>query len=98
LLTICLLGGIAYLRQVILEDKLGICSELERYMNELVASYFCEWTEIVKNSERRKQFQQFPDVEEIIETIEPVEERGQLRPANWPKESVKVLRAINGAA
>ena len=33
-------GGIEYLKQVIIDDKLGICNELERQMNDLVGSYF----------------------------------------------------------
>jgi len=54
----------------------------------LIQSYFCEWTEAVKDPERRKLFQQFANTEEsIIDTIEPVEERGQQRPSYWPKES-----------
>jgi len=76
------------LRKVILEDKLGICQDLEKYMEELVASYFCEWTETVNNPERRKQFQQFANVDETMDTIEYISERGQTRPANWPKEAV----------
>lgn len=47
-------GGIGYLKQVILEDKLGICADLEKQMQELVASYFCEWTEVVNDDDRRK--------------------------------------------
>jgi len=83
-------GGIKYLRQVILEDKLGICGDLENQMEELVESYFCEWTEVIKNPERRKQFTQFANTaENVNDTIEPVEDRGQTRPSYWPKESVK---------
>jgi len=83
-------GGIKYLREVILEDKLGICADLEKQMEELVESYFCEWTEVVKNPERRKQFMQFANTSEnIVDTIEPVQDRGQQRPSYWPKESVK---------
>lgn len=33
-------GGIDYLREVVINDKLGICAELERQMEELVGSYF----------------------------------------------------------
>lgn len=47
-------GGIKYLKEVILEDKLGICADLEKQMQELVGSYFCEWTEVVKDAGRRK--------------------------------------------
>lgn len=83
-------GGINYLREVILQDKLGICADLERQMEELVGSFFCEWTEVIKNPARRAQFQQFANTtDNINDTIEPTEERGQQRPSYWPKESVK---------
>ncbi|KAI4191630.1 MAG: hypothetical protein LQ346_004692 [Caloplaca aetnensis] len=80
-------GGIKYLREVVLEDKLGICAELEKQMNELVGTFFCEWTETINSPERRKAFQQFDNTDETQETVEKVEERGQTRPAYWPKES-----------
>ncbi|EON69210.1 nitrite reductase [NAD(P)H] [Coniosporium apollinis CBS 100218] len=83
-------GGIKYLREVILEDKLGICKDLEQQMEDLVGSFFCEWTEVVKNPERRKLFSQFINTDEnILDPVEAVEERGQRRPAYWPKESIK---------
>jgi nitrite reductase (NAD(P)H) len=82
-------GGIKYLREVILEDKLGICADLERQMEELVSSFFCEWTEAVKSPERRGQFIQFANTDEnIIDTIQPTIERGQTRPSNWVTEPV----------
>lgn len=83
-------GGTKYLREVILEDKLGICADLEKQMQELVGSFFCEWTEVIKNPERRKEFLQFANTSEnVVDTIEPVEDRGQRRPSYWPKDSVK---------
>ncbi|HAT8016690.1 TPA: nitrite reductase (NAD(P)H) [Citrobacter rodentium] len=36
-------GGIDYLREVIVEDSLGIAEELEQEMARVVASYQCEW-------------------------------------------------------
>lgn len=83
-------GGIRYLRDVVLNDKLGICSELEKQMEELVSSFFCEWTETVRNPERRKQFQQFVNANDTIDWIEPMTERGQQRPSNWPKAAAKI--------
>lgn len=79
--------GIRYLRQVILEDQLGICAELEKQMNELVGTFFCEWTEVINNPNRRKIFQQFSNTTETVDNIENVEQRGQQRPAYWPKDS-----------
>jgi len=81
-------GGIKYLREVILEDKLGICADLEQQMEDLVGSYFCEWTEALKSPERMKLFSQFGNTEEQQESIEKVEDRGQHRPAMWPKDAV----------
>uniref|UniRef100_F8WSE6 Nitrite reductase [NAD(P)H] n=1 Tax=Talaromyces purpureogenus TaxID=1266744 RepID=F8WSE6_TALPU len=80
-------GGLKYLQEVILEDKLGICADMERQMEELVGSYFCEWTETINNPERRKYFEQFGNTSETVETVEVVKERDQNRPAYWPKDS-----------
>ncbi|KAF2668672.1 nitrite reductase [Microthyrium microscopicum] len=82
-------GGIKYLQEVILQDKLGICADLEKQMEDLVGTFFCEWTEAINDAGRREQFQQFANTEEnIVDTIEPTAERGQERPSYWPKDSV----------
>ncbi|KAI6829740.1 Nitrite reductase [Hortaea werneckii] len=81
-------GGINYLREVILEDKLGICADLEKQMEDLVGSFFCEWTEVLKSPEKMKLFSQFANTDEGAESMDRVEDRGQQRPAFWPKDSV----------
>jgi nitrite reductase (NADH) large subunit len=85
-----MVGGVEYLRDVIIHDKLGICDELERQAQYLVDTYRCEWTQVVNDPERRKRFQQFvnSDVSEV--GIEIVAERGQHRPADWPKDEALV--------
>ena len=80
-------GGINYLRDVILEDKLGICASLEQQMEELVGSFFCEWTETIRDPERRKLFRQFANTDDTAEGVEIVRERGQPRPAYWSPDS-----------
>ncbi|OAL34112.1 nitrite reductase [NAD(P)H], large subunit [Fonsecaea nubica] len=81
-------GGIQYLREVILEDKLGICAELEKQMQELVGTFFCEWTAVLNDPEKRRAFQQFANTADTREpAVEKVEERGQFRPAYWSKDS-----------
>ncbi|WPG97851.1 Nitrite reductase [Acrodontium crateriforme] len=80
-------GGIKYLRDVILEDKLGICAELEKQMEDLVSSFFCEWTETLKSPEKMKMFSQFANTKDTVETMDKVEDREQKRPAHWAKES-----------
>ncbi|KAL1957765.1 hypothetical protein VTO42DRAFT_5609 [Malbranchea cinnamomea] len=67
-------GGINYLKEVIIDDKLGICAELEKQMEELVASYFCEWTETLKRPELHEHFGQFGNMEDQVETVEVIHE------------------------
>ena len=67
-------GGIKYLREVILDDKLGICGDLEKQMEDLVGTFFCEWTETLNSPERMKAFSQFANTKENVDgtyTLEP---------------------------
>jgi nitrite reductase (NAD(P)H) len=36
------------LRKVILEDELGICNELDAFMDNLIGTYEDEWAKVVK--------------------------------------------------
>lgn len=76
-------GGIAYLRQVVLEDKLGIAADLEKQMQELVGTFFCEWTETLNNPDKMDWFKQFANTDDTQDTVETVQDRGQPRPAYW---------------
>ena len=79
-------GGIEYLRDVIVDDKLGICAELERQMQHLVDTYKCEWTEVVNDPEKRQALPAVRQHRRDRAGIEFVTERGQKRPADWPKD------------
>jgi nitrite reductase (NADH) large subunit len=79
-------GGIARLREIVLDDALGIAAELERRMQHLVETYACEWKAVVEDPERRKLFRQFTNTDETQTGIDLVDERGQKRPADWSKD------------
>jgi nitrite reductase (NADH) large subunit len=81
-------GGIDYVRDVIVNDRLGIADELERQMQAHADSYQCEWKAVVDDPERRRFFQQFANTDETEPGIEFVNERGQARPADWPTDFV----------
>ena len=74
-------GGLDYLKEVVIEDSLGICAELEAQMQHVVDTYECEWKVAVTNSDSRKRFRQFVNSDKRDQNIEFVEERGQIRPA-----------------
>ena len=74
-------GGIEYLQQVIIDDSLGICAELESQMEYLVSTYQCEWKTTVENPEKLKRFRHFINSDEPDPSLVVVQERGQNRPA-----------------
>jgi len=79
-------GGIEQVKKVVIEDSLGLCDELEQRMQHLVDSYECEWKAAVNDPEKRKLFRQFVNTDENEHSIEFVDERGQRRPADWPRD------------
>ena len=74
-------GGLDYLKEVLLADKLGIAAELEAQMQHVVNTYQCEWKTAVTNPEVRKRFRSFVNSDAKDERIVFVKERGQIRPA-----------------
>ncbi|KAK4044210.1 hypothetical protein C8A01DRAFT_12283 [Parachaetomium inaequale] len=79
-------GGIAYLKQVVLHDSLGINASLEAQMQELVDSYFDEWAEAINTPAIAAKFKQFANTSDTVVDMELETERLQTRPAMWTKE------------
>ena len=77
-------GGLSYLKNVILNDSLGIAEQLEEEMQFLVDNYRCEWKEVVDSPELRKRFSHFVNAPEEkdphvrFETL-----RGQKKAVEW---------------
>jgi len=76
-------GGIEYLRDVIINDSLGICTELEKELQYLVDTYHDEWRVVVETPELRARFNHFVNTEEADPSVAFVEMRGQKRPVDW---------------
>lgn len=79
-------GGIDYLRNVVVNDSLGIAQQLEKEMQFLVDHYKCEWKEVVESPELRKRFTHFlnaPEEKDPTVKFEPLRE--QKRASEWKK-------------
>ncbi len=76
-------GGINYLKQVVVEDSLGIADELEEQMAALVNTYKDEWKQVVESPELQKRFRPFINSKETDETVKFVKMRDQKMPAPW---------------
>lgn len=89
-------GGIEYLKEVVINDKLGINDEMERQMQYIADTYQDEWATVVADPEKRKAFKQFVNTDETEKGIGLVADRDQYRPINWPKDSEPLV--LDGAA
>ncbi|WP_201984961.1 nitrite reductase large subunit NirB [Hymenobacter rubidus] len=77
-------GGLAYLKNVVINDSLGIAADLEAEMALLINSYHCEWREVVENPELRKQFTHFVNAPKAKDpSMEFEEMRGQKKVKAW---------------
>lgn len=71
-------GGIEYLRNVVVNDSLGMAAQWEIEMQLLVDAYKCEWKEAVENPEIRKRFSHFvnmPELKDPTIKFEPLREQ-----------------------
>ena len=73
-------GGLDFLKDVILDDSLGLGTELEAQMQLVVDRYECEWANALKDPEKLKRFRTFVNDKRPDPDIHFVHERGQRRP------------------
>jgi nitrite reductase (NADH) large subunit len=79
-------GGIDHVRDVVVDDSLGLAEDLEAAMATHVDNYEDEWTATLRDPERLRRFRTFINAPDSPDLGFPrVEERGQLRPAT-PEE------------
>lgn len=74
-------GGVEHVRDVVVEDSLGICEELESLMAAHVANYRDEWADTINDPEKLARFVSFvnaPDTPDPVVGFVP--ERDQIKP------------------
>ncbi|MGW3289897.1 nitrite reductase large subunit NirB [Streptomyces sp. NPDC001002] len=74
-------GGLDHIREVVVEDSLGICEELESLMTAHVANYADEWATTINDPEKLGRFVSFvnaPDTPDPVVGFIP--ERDQIKP------------------
>ena len=87
-------GGLGHVRDVVIEDRLGVAEELEAQMAAHVDSYECEWKATLEDPQRLRRFVSFVNAPALEDpTVVMVPQRGQHRP-QLPDER---RAAINGS-
>ncbi|MCD0446125.1 nitrite reductase large subunit NirB [Glycomyces sp. A-F 0318] len=81
-------GGLDYLREVVVDDRLGICAELDALMEQHVANYADEWKGVIDDPEKLQRFVSFVNAPEAPDpSIEFETVRGQKFPAGTTARS-----------
>ena len=75
------------LREVIIEDSLGIGAELEAEMAHIVATYRCEWKATVEDPVKLHRFRTFVNSEASDPNVVSIRLRAQHRPATWEEKA-----------
>ena len=76
-------GGIEYLKDVVINDSLGICEDLDKEMAGLINTYKCEWKEAIENIEIQNRYSHFVNSDEIDKNLNFVPLREQKMPELW---------------
>jgi len=74
-------GGLAYLKEVVIADSLGLADELEAQMAHVVGTYACEWKKAVDDPAVVRRLRTFVNSDAGDANVVFVQERGQIRPA-----------------
>jgi nitrite reductase (NADH) large subunit len=90
-------GGLDYLKQVVVEDSLGIAAELEADMQRVVDNYADEWKNAVEDPAVRARFRSFVNSEGVDDNVVFMPERGQVRPATPDERRRTIPIAVKSA-
>jgi nitrite reductase (NADH) large subunit len=87
-------GGLDYLKQVVIEDRLGVGAELEADMARVINSYECEWKKAISDPVTLKRFRTFVNSDQGDDNVVFIEERGQIRPATAAERAARLAEAV----
>lgn len=76
-------GGLAYLKEIVVQDSLGIAATLEQEMEQMVETYKCEWKAVVESPKLRQRFQHFVNSPDTDDNIKFIPMRKQKMPSKW---------------
>ncbi|MCB0170795.1 MAG: nitrite reductase (NAD(P)H), partial [Anaerolineae bacterium] len=74
-------GGLDKVKEVVIDDSLGLAEELEREMQHVVDTFQCEWKTTTNSPEKLKRFRHFVNAPEKDPNIEVITLRTQPVPA-----------------
>jgi nitrite reductase (NADH) large subunit len=89
-------GGLDYLKDVVINDSLGLAAEFEAQMQSIVDTFQCEWKTAINDPEILKRFKPFVNSDQPDDNVQFVDVRGQIRPAT-PEEKAGRIQVVEMA-
>ncbi|MGL5818579.1 MAG: nitrite reductase large subunit NirB [Phycicoccus sp.] len=84
-------GGLDRIREIVVDDALGLAADLDAFIARHVESYEDEWAAVLRDPERLRQFAPFVNAPGVADpSLEYVSERGQRRPATAGERTTAV--------
>ncbi|MAL97896.1 nitrite reductase large subunit NirB [Hydrocarboniclastica marina] len=75
-------GGLDYLREVVIDDRLDLAADLESQMARIIETYQCEWRSTLEDPDKLKRFREYVNDKRDDPLQQWSQERGQKRPAD----------------
>ncbi|RQW61849.1 nitrite reductase large subunit NirB [Vibrio viridaestus] len=88
-------GGIEYLKEVVIADKLGLANELESAMKDNLGKYQCEWKTTLESPEKLRRFSHFINSSDRDDALDFVTVREQKFPKNKADELAIEIVEVN---
>lgn len=83
-------GGLDHLREVVVQDSLGIAADLEQAMHEHVRDYTDEWSAVLDDPDKLSRFASFVNAPEASDpTVSFTDRRGQITPVMLPTPQIR---------
>ena len=83
-------GGLDYLKDVVINDRLGLCADFETQMQYVADTYQCEWKTTINDPEQLKRFKPFINSDQADENEQFALVRGQIRPATTEEKAGRI--------
>ena len=83
-------GGLDYLKDVVINDRLGLCADFETQMQYVADTYQCEWQTTINDPEQLKRFKPFINSDQADENVQFALVRGQIRPATTEEKAGRI--------
>ena len=90
-------GGLDYLKDVIVNDSLGLAAELEHRMQRVVGTYQDEWRTAIEDPQVRKRFKTFINAKAELQNdphVQFTEVRGQIRPKTEAERDITRIPVV----